>query len=165
MPHGVLFRGGPEKEIRKCLVEGDQLEAVIGLPPNLFYSTPIPACVLILRSRKREQLRGAVLFVDASSRFEKARNQNRLRNQDVDAIVTAYRQTTSSDSKVMPKRIVGYEEMRGNNWDLNISRYLKSDIEDSISVKDALDQFVSAQLELGRCETQLLQRLKAAGYE
>ncbi|MEJ7743746.1 MAG: N-6 DNA methylase [Nocardioidaceae bacterium] len=85
MPHGVLFRGGVEAKIRQCLVEQDQLEAVIGLPPNLFYSTSIPACLLIFRASKPEERRNHVLFVDGSARFAKGRNQNFMSDDDTDA--------------------------------------------------------------------------------
>src|SRR5664279_104881 len=69
MPHGVLFRGGSERQIRQCLVADDHLEAGIGLPPNLFYSTSIPACLLIFKARKPKKHKGMVLFIDGSARF------------------------------------------------------------------------------------------------
>jgi len=75
MPHGVLFRGGAEAQIRQCLVQSDQLEAVIGLPPNLFYNTTIPACLLIFRATKSSDRQGHVLIVDGSARFEKGKNK------------------------------------------------------------------------------------------
>jgi type I restriction enzyme M protein len=78
MPHGVLFRGGVEKAIRQCLIEQDLLEAVIGLPPNLFYSTMIPACLLIFRAAKPSARRNGVVFIDGSACFIKGRNQNQL---------------------------------------------------------------------------------------
>jgi type I restriction enzyme M protein len=74
MPHGVLFRGGAEKTIRQCLLQQDRLDAVIGLPPNLFYSTPIPACLLIFKASKDAIRRSTVLFVDGSKRFLKGKN-------------------------------------------------------------------------------------------
>ena len=76
MPHGVLFRGGAEGAIRECLLRADRLDAVVGLAPNLFYSTTIPACLLIFRATKPPERRGHVLFVDGSKRFAKGRNQN-----------------------------------------------------------------------------------------
>lgn len=91
MPHGVLFRAGQEADIRKCIVGGDMLEAAIDLPPNLFYSTTIPACLLIFRAVKSQDRAGGVLFVDASHRFAKGRNQNYMTRDDVEAIVAVLR--------------------------------------------------------------------------
>lgn len=80
MPHGVLFRGGVEGRIRECLIERDQLEAIIGLPTNLFYSTSIPACLLIFEFSKPANRRGSILIIDGSKRFVKGRNQNQMGN-------------------------------------------------------------------------------------
>ncbi len=96
MPHGVLMRAGPEAKIRQCLVEADQLEAVIGLPGNLFYSTTIPACLLIFRASKDADREGRVLIVDGLSRFRKSRNQNTMDDADVEAILGAYRRRTAA---------------------------------------------------------------------
>ena len=98
MPHGVLFRGGAEKSIRQCLIEQDLLEAVIGLPPNLFYSTAIPACLLIFRAAKPAQRHGTVLFVDGSRRFSKGpRSQNQMSDTDIEKILAAYNGDSSAD--------------------------------------------------------------------
>ena len=83
MPHGVLFRGGAEARIRQCLIEKDLLDAVIGLPPNLFYSTSIPACLLIFRDQKPAERKDHVLFVDGSARFAKGKNQNQMTDDDI----------------------------------------------------------------------------------
>ena len=84
MPHGVLFRGSAEGKIRQGLLEEDLFEAVIGLPPNLFYGTGIPASILVLNRNKLAARKGKVLFVDASGEFEEGSNQNRLRDQDIE---------------------------------------------------------------------------------
>ena len=89
LPHGVLFRGGSEGKIRKEIIDLNLLDAVIGLPENLFYGTSIPACVMVFRKDRRDR---EVLFIDASGErnFEKGKNQNKLREQDVERIVKAY---------------------------------------------------------------------------
>ncbi len=122
MPHGVLFRGGDEREIRKGFVEKDLLEAVIGLPPNLFYGTGIPACILVMRAagaRPRER-RGKVLFVNADAEFFAGRAQNYLRPEHVEKIVSTYEAF---------KDVPGYasvatkDDLAANDWNLNIRRY------------------------------------------
>lgn len=83
VPHGVLFRGGNEGTIRKSLLEDDLVEAVIGLAPNLFYGTGIPGAILILNRAKSEERKGKVLFIDASAKYQAGKNQNTLRDEDI----------------------------------------------------------------------------------
>jgi len=123
MPHGVLFRGGGEQEIRTTLLDGDRLEAVIGLPPNVFYGTGIPACVLILRAEdaKPEQRKGKVLFINADAEFQPDRAQNVLLPEHVEKIVTTYRAFAD-----VPRyaRVVTRAELARNDDNLNIRRYV-----------------------------------------
>jgi type I restriction enzyme M protein len=165
MPHGVLFRGAAEGAIRRCLVQQDQLEAVVGLPPNLFYSTSIPACLLIFRSMKAAGRRGHVLFVDGSKRLEKGRNQNRLRPADVEAIVEAYRTGGDPDGQDgVGVRLVAHAEMESNDWDLNIGRYLQGAVGEDVDVATALAALAVAERELREAEERLGERLREAGY-
>lgn len=165
MPHGVLFRGGAEGQIRECLVKADQLDAVIGLPPNLFYSTTIPACLFIFRAEKAHERRGKVLFVDGSARFTKGRNQNHMTADDVEVIVAAYRSGTASDGEGgVGVRLVDHAEIKENGWDLNIGRYLRTAAEETIDVATALEQLAAARAALREAEGHLDERLKAAGY-
>lgn len=164
MPHGVLFRGGAEARIRQCLIEQDQLEAVIGLPGNLFYSTSIPACLLIFRSVKAKERRKHVLFVDGSARFEKNRNQNNLGDDDVQAILDAY--TTGDDPDGdggVQVRLVPFAEIEGNGFDLNIGRYLKTTAADTIDLPTALLAYEEARAARLISEKALFERLSAAG--
>jgi len=165
MPHGVLFRGSAEGKIRRCLIENDQLEAVIGLPANLFYSTSIPACLLIFRAKKDVARRKTILFVDGASRFSKGKNQNTMDDADADAIVTAYRtgDGVGGDGKI-PVRLVEHAEIEENSWDLNIGSYLRADAVEVVDVATALSGLVAAQVELREAEERLTERLKAAGY-
>jgi type I restriction enzyme M protein len=165
MPHGVLFRGGQEKVIRECLLRGGHLDAVIGLAPNLFYSTGIPACLLIFRAQRAEERRRHVLFVDASKRFEKGRNQNRLRPEDVDAIIEACRTGLDPDGEDgVEVRPVSLEEIETNGWDLNIGRYLKGAAADVVDIETALSELAEAQVALAEAEERLAERLAEAGY-
>jgi type I restriction enzyme M protein len=94
LPHGVLFRGAAEGIIRKKLLEDGAIDAVIGLPANIFYGTSIPTVVLILKKNRESR---DVLFIDASKGFEKRKNQNVLRDSDIDAIVDAYKNRSEID--------------------------------------------------------------------
>ncbi len=165
MPHGVLFRGAAEKQIRKCLIENDKLEAVVGLPPNLFYSTSIPACLLIFRATKSDDRKGSVLFVDGSARFTKGKNQNHIGDQDVAMMIGAYRQGDDPDGEDgVQVRLVEHVEIKENNWDLNIGRYLKGVAAETVDVATALADLAEAQEVLREAEGRLAERLKAAGY-
>ena len=162
MPHGVLFRGGVEAKIRQCLITQDQLEAVVGLPPNLFYSTSIPGCLLIFRAEKPAERKGCVLFVDGSARFTKGRNQNQMGPGDIEAVVAAYR--TAGGEGEVPARLVEHAEIKENGWDLNIGRYLKTAAGETLDVPSALAALAEAQAALHEAEERLAERLRAAGY-
>ncbi|WP_267593087.1 type I restriction-modification system subunit M [Carbonactinospora thermoautotrophica] len=123
MPHGVLFRGGAEKEIREGIIRDDRLEAVIGLAPNLFYGTGIPACVLVLRGRapRPPERRGKVLFINADREYTPGRAQNYLDPQHVEKIVAAYREYRDIPGFA---RVVDIAELEANDFNLNIRRYV-----------------------------------------
>lgn len=162
MPHGVLFRGGVEKEIRQCLIEQDKLEAVIGLPRNLFYNTSIPACLLIFRATKIDARKGLVLIADGSACYEKAKNQNQLRPIDVEALAGAYSSRTTAAQ--VPTRLITAAEIKENDWDLSITSYMKEGLTENTTVEASLKRFVETQEALRAAEQRLADRLKAAGY-
>lgn len=165
MPHGVLFRRGQEKTIRECLLGSDRLDAVVGLPPNLFYSTTIPACLLIFRATKVVERRAHVLFVDGSKRFAKGRNQNSLEPTHVEAIVSAYSTGADTDGGgAVEARLVPLSEVEANDWDLNIGRYIKRSAAEVVDVATALADLAGAQEVLREAEEQLAERLVEAGY-
>jgi type I restriction enzyme M protein len=120
LPHGALFRGSAEGIIRKTLLEISAIDAVIGLPPNIFYGTSIPTVVLILK-KNREHNGRDVLFIDASKDFEKQKNQNFLRPDDIRKIVDTYKKRKS-----VPKyaHLATHAEIVGNDYNLNIPRYV-----------------------------------------
>src|SRR5690606_18893583 len=123
MPHGVIFRGGKEKEIRQKMLEdnGSVIEAIISLPPKLFYGTGIPAAILVLTRAKPDTLRGKVLFINADAEFAEGKNQNTLRPEDIEKIVHVY--THKLDVPAYA-RLVELAEIEANDWNLNIRRYV-----------------------------------------
>ncbi|MEU4323889.1 type I restriction-modification system subunit M [Nonomuraea dietziae] len=123
MPHGVLFRGGKEKEIREGIIRDDRLEAVIGLAPNLFYGTGIPACILVLRGTdpRPAERRGKVLFINADREFTAGRAQNYLDPQHAEKIAAAFEAYTNIPGFA---RVVDLKELRENDFNLNIRRYV-----------------------------------------
>ncbi|RMH21057.1 MAG: SAM-dependent DNA methyltransferase, partial [Acidobacteria bacterium] len=122
MPHGVLFRGGAERQIRSGILDADQLEAVIGLGPNLFYGTGIPACILVLRApgAKDAARRGKVLFINADREYSEGRAQNLLLPEHIEKIVSAWE---AFDDVPGFARVVSRDELRENDDNLNIRRY------------------------------------------
>ena len=122
MPHGVLFRGGAERDIRTRLLDDDIIEAVIGLAPNLFYGTGIPACVLVLRApgTKPAERAGKVLFINADAEFAAGRAQNYLLPEHIEKIVSAYRAFADIPGYAT---VVTRKELAANDDNLNIRRY------------------------------------------
>ncbi len=121
LPHGVLFRGGAESRIRKKLLTDGNIDAVIGLPSNLFYSTGIPVCILVLKKCKRDE---DVLFINASEHFKKDKRQNFLRKKDIDEILKTYKSRPEEVERYA--RRVSMEEIEKNDYNLNISRYVST---------------------------------------
>ena len=122
MPHGVLFRGGAEGAIRKRIIEDDLLDTVIGLGPNLFYNTGIPAAILVLRAKgsKPPERQGKVLFINADRDYQEGRAQNHLRPRDEEKITSAYRDFADVGSFA---KVVSIEELADNDFNCNIRRY------------------------------------------
>ena len=118
LPHGVLFRGAKEKKIRKALLNKNQIDAVIGLPAGLFYSTGIPTLVMVLKKNKTNK---NVMFIDASNNFEKGKNQNILRDDDISKIINTYKERKDVDKYA---HIAPMSEIEENDFNLNIPRYV-----------------------------------------
>lgn len=130
LPHGVLFRGGAEFEIRRKLLEDGHIDTVIGLPSNLFYSTGIPVCILVLKKCKKFD---DVLFINAAEHFEKSKRQNRLTPANIEKILATY-QNRSEEERY--SRRVSMDEIRENGHNLNITRYVSTDkSEEEIDLK------------------------------
>jgi type I restriction enzyme M protein len=143
VPHGVLFRGGSEGIIRQKLIEENLLDAVIGLPPNLFFGTGIPAAILIFRRGRKTT---DVLFIDASRDFLDDKRQNRLRPQDIEKIVRTYKAYRSVPRYAHRAKL---EELRENEFNLNIPRYV------DVSEEEKEIDVAALQKEIGRLETEL----------
>ncbi len=120
LPHGVLFRGGKEAEIRRKLLDDGNIDTVIGLPANLFYSTGIPVCILVLKKCKKPD---DVLFINAAEHFTKGKRQNQLGEADIERIVSTYRNRTEQERY---SRRVAMREIIDNDYNLNISRYVST---------------------------------------
>lgn len=122
LPHGVLFRGGREAAIRRKLLDDGHIDTVIGLPANLFYSTGIPVCILVLKKCKKPD---DVLFINAAEQFEKGRRQNHLSDEHIAKIVDTYRQRPEEGIERYARR-VQMQEIIDNDYNLNISRYVST---------------------------------------
>ncbi len=120
LPHGVLFRGGAEERIRTKLLKDNNIDTVIGLPSNLFYSTGIPVCILVLKRCKKED---NVLFINASEHYDKGKRQNNLNKGHIKTIVETYKYRKEIDRY---SRKVPMEEIEKNGYNLNISRYVST---------------------------------------
>lgn len=132
LPHGVLFRGGAEETIRRKLLEDGHIDTVIGLPSNLFYSTGIPVCILVLKKCKKFD---DVLFINASEHFEKSKRQNRLTPANIEKILTTYQGRLEEDNY---SRRVPMDEIRDEHgYNLNITRYVSTDeAQEEIKLED-----------------------------
>ena len=160
LPHGVLFRGASEGKIRRQLVEMNLLDAVIGLPANLFYGTGIPACILVF---KKNRPRRDVLFIDASGEgnYEKGKNQNVLRNSDIARIVSTYdaRETVDKYSYV-----ASYDEIKDNDFNLNIPRYVDTfEEEELVDIDEVKQNIANIDEELAQVQAQMAKYLEELG--
>ena len=146
LPHGVLFRGGKEADIRRKLLTDGHIDTVIGLPANLFYSTGIPVCILVLKKCKKPD---DVLFINASGpeNFAKGKRQNQLRDKDIKRIVDTYRDRTEQER--YSSRVSMREISEDNDYNLNISRYVSTaEAEKEIDLKEVHDSLAGIEKEI-----------------
>ena len=163
VPHGVLFRGGAEGKIREAVLKDDIVEAVVGLPSKLFYGTGIPAAVLIVNKDKSKARKDSVLFIDASQEFQVGKNQNVLRDEDIEKIVAAYKDYEDVEKYC---RIVPMAEIEENDYNLNISRYVDTTPEEvPIDVAAALRELRALEARRREIEGEMSGYLKELGYE
>jgi type I restriction enzyme M protein len=140
LPHGVLFRGGAEERIRTKLLKDGHIDTVIGLPANLFYSTGIPVCILVLKKCKKPD---DVLFINAAEHFEKGKRQNRLTPEHITKIIETYQFRTEADR--YSKRI-SMERIAEEGYNLNISRYISTaTAEEEIVLEDTNKKLVEIE--------------------
>ena len=159
LPHGVLFRGGAEGRIRKKLLDDGHIDTVIGLPANLFYSTGIPVCILVLKKCKKAD---DVLFINAVEHFEKVKRQNSLRPEDIEKIVSTY-QNRSEEERY--SRCVSMQEIKEeNDYNLNISRYVSTaKPEKIISLEEVNAELLDIEQKIKKSTKQHNQFLKELG--
>ena len=154
VPHGVLFRGGAEGKIRQKLIEENLLDAVIGLPANLFYGTGIPAAILIFKRHKDDD---TVVFIDARREFEAGTPQNKLRMQDVERIVSTYQAREFVDKYAY---VANFEEIKGNDFNLNIPRYVDTfEPEPDVDMEAVAKEIVSLDSQLVRVKKEMQEYL------
>jgi type I restriction enzyme M protein len=158
-PHGVLFRGSSEGQIRQKLIEENLLDCVIGLPEKLFYGTGIPAAILIFRKNKKDD---NVLFIDASRAFKSGKNQNQLTQDNIDKIVSTYRARQSIDKY---SYLATPEKLKENDYNLNIPRYVDTFEEEAeIDLMAVRAERLTLKAELADLETKMERYLKELGY-
>lgn len=159
VPHGVLFRASSEGKIRKQLIEENLLDAVIGLPSNLFYGTGIPAAVLIFKRNKSDT---NVLFIDASREYQDGKNQNKLRQSDIDKIVATYKARETIDKYAY---LASFEEIEENDFNLNIPRYVDTfEEEEEIDIEVVQAEIIQLENELIEVKQEMAGYLKELGY-
>jgi len=162
LPQGALFRKGTEGIIRQKLLEMDLVEAVIGLAPNLFYGTGLAACILVLRKRKPAQHKNKVLIADASRLFRRGRAQNYLEPEHAASILDWYRGFADVQDAV---RVVTLDEIKAEDWTLNISRYVLPPLQDDIPLlPDAITAFKDALIRCRDAEARLAQIMTEGGW-
>jgi len=172
VPHGVLFRGSSEGKIRQQFIEENLLEAVIGLPANLFFGTGIPAAILLFNRGKGDNK--DVLFIDASNDFESGKNQNRLRTQDIERIIATFNQfktdkpLTNGEGKILVEKYAyraTFKELQENDFNLNIPRYVDTfEEEQQVDIKQTQSEIETLKSELVDVEKQMSEYLKELGF-
>lgn len=151
LPHGVLFRGAAEGKIRQAIIENNYLDAVIGMPASLFYSTPIPTVVLVFKKNRTTK---DVLFIDASKCFAKGKKQNKLRDEDIDLIINTYQDRQDVDKLA---HVASFEEIKENDFNLNIPRYVDTfEEEDPVDLVAVSQDLVDVNRDIAQSESDLL---------
>lgn len=159
VPHGVLFRGSSEGQIRQKLIEENLLDTVIGLPEKLFFGTGIPAAILIFKRSKKDD---KVLFIDASREYKDGKNQNQLTQDNIEKIVATYR---ARKSVAKYAYLATLEEVRDNDFNLNIPRYVDTFVEDDvIDLKTVRKERKKLKTQLLELESEMDGYLKELGY-
>lgn len=162
MPHGVLFRGQAEGHIRKFLIdEKNCLDAVIGLPANLFFGTSIPACILVFKKCRENEK--DVLFIDSSKHFEKGKNQNYLREEDINKIIETYRDRKTEDKY---SYVASLDEIKENDYNLNIPRYVDTfEEEEEIDLDEVVAEIRKIDKEMVEVDKKIAAYCKELGIE
>jgi type I restriction enzyme M protein len=173
LPHGVLFRGGAEGHIREYLIkEKNYLDAVIGLPSNIFYGTGIPTCILVLKKKRPDA--GSILFIDASQHFEKVKTQNVLRLEDIDKIITTYKKYSSPQKGGLEggaaedkySYVASLGEIAENDYNLNIPRYVDTfEEEEAVNLKAVAKELKKMEVDMKATDVTIEKFCKELGIE
>ncbi|OYS59318.1 type I restriction-modification system subunit M [Limosilactobacillus reuteri] len=155
LPHGILFRGAREGKIRQKLLEDGSIDAVIGLPANLFFSTSIPTVVVVLKKDKQDR---NVMFIDASKELEKQKNQNILRDEDIGKILDTYKKREDVDKYA---HLATFDEIKENDYNLNIPRYVDTfEPEPPVDLGKLTKEMEETQKEIEKTQSELLGMMK-----
>jgi type I restriction enzyme M protein len=161
LPHGTLFRGSSEGKIRKALLEADLVEGIVGLPSALFYNTGIPASIWIINKKKSAEQKGKVVILDASDDFKEGKNQNELLPEHIEKIAKHYNAYQDIDKYM---RIVDMEEIKENDFNLNISRYIdKSEPEEEVDLNAVQQNIIELETKEQEIDSRLSDFLKELG--
>ncbi|WP_270565079.1 type I restriction-modification system subunit M [Clostridium beijerinckii] len=163
VPHGVLFRGGSEQAIRTGFLKDDLVEAVIGLPQNIFYGTGIPAAIIVINKNKDEERRNKVLFIDSSNDFIKYGNKNKLRDEDIEKIIKVFDEYKDVEKYAS---IVDLKTIEENDYNLNISRYVDTtEEEEEVDIDLVLQDIRELKLKMADSEEKLNGYLEELGFD
>ncbi len=155
LPHGVLFRGGAEGKIRQKILEENLIDAVIGLPENLFYGVTIPAAIVVFKKKRK---RKDVLFIEASREYEKDKNQNKLASENIEKIAKIYENYEEVEKY---SHIATFEEIKENEFNLNIKRYVDTfEEEEEINIEETKSNIRTIEFEIKQLEDDLEKSLK-----
>jgi type I restriction enzyme M protein len=162
LPHGVLFRGAAEGHIRKYLIEDkNQLDAVIGLPSNIFFGTSIPTCILVLKKNRNDAK--DILFIDASNHFEKVKTQNVLTEVHLQEIIETYRTRKTKDKY---SYVATLEKVKENDYNLNIPRYVDTFEEDEpVILEDVAKDLKSLESDIAKTDSVITDFCKELNIE
>ncbi|HEY8892909.1 MAG TPA: type I restriction-modification system subunit M [Clostridium sp.] len=161
--HGVLFRSGAEGKIREGFIKDDLIEAIIGVPQNMFYGTGIPAAILVINKNKTEQKRNKILFIDGSNDFAKDGSKNKLRNEDIEKIVNTFDEYIDVEKYA---NVVEMEAIKENDYNLNISRYVDtSEEEEEVDIETVIDEINELGIKENEIGLMLNGYLKELGFE
>lgn len=158
LPHGVLFRGAAEGAIRQKIIDKNYLDAVIGLPANIFYGTGIPTVILVFKKNRQTK---DVLFIDASSEFEKAKNQNKLTTENIEKIVVTYKNRQDVERYA---HVASRDEIKENDYNLNIPRYVDTfELEEEIDLAEVQRLIAQDEREIAELEKIIAEQLRILG--
>jgi len=162
LPHGILFRGGAEGKIRRGMIEEDLLEAIIGLPSKLFYGAGIPACLFIVNKDKPKERKGNVFFLYGANDYLEGKKQNKLRDEDIEKIVSAFQEYKTIEKYCRP---VPLSEIRENDYNLNITRYIDvTEEEDKVDIQITIDELKEMKEEYRKVEDKVFDYLRELNY-